>query len=427
MVAVCTKKKCHVLAYSGGLDTSVAIPWLTEKYGAQIIAVTLDLGQGRELNQIRERAISTGAIRCHVLDVREQFARDYILPALQADALYEERYPLATALSRPLIARKLVEIARMENASAIAHGCTAKGNDQVRIEVSARAIDPDIQVIAPAREWRMTRPEEIAYARARNVSVPTTIVGRSADLQAGRGPYSTDQNLWGRSVECGMLEDPWNEPPDDIYTLTKSPAEAPALPAYVEIGWQDGVPVTVNGVEMSLVEVIDSLQTIAGVHGVGRIDMVENRLVGIKSREIYEAPAAVLLHQAHRELEGFVIPKDLQRVKLRLSQDYADLVYNGLWFSPTRSAIDAFVQDVQRRVTGAIRLKLYKGSCRVVGRKSPFACTSTVSRPMTKGTPSIIPPQKVSSGSGTPVETAAKNARHARRAAIVQRRRWRNS
>jgi len=391
-----------VLAYSGGLDTSVAIPWLTEKYGAQIIAVTLDLGQGRELNQIRERAMSAGAIRCHVLDVREQFARDYILPALQADALYEERYPLATALSRPLIARKLVEIARMEGASAIAHGCTAKGNDQVRIDVSARAIDPDIQIIAPAREWGMTRAEEVAYARARNVSVPTTIVS----------PYSTDQNLWGRSVECGMLEDPWNEPPDDIYTLTKSPAEAPALPAYVEIGWQDGVPVTVNGVEMSLVEVIDSLETIAGVHGVGRIDMVENRLVGIKSREIYEAPAAVLLHQAHRELEGFVIPKDLQRVKLRLSQEYADLVYNGLWFSPTRSAIDAFVLDVQRRVTGAIRLKLYKGSCRVVGRKSPFAlyehglATSdegdTFDHSAAEGFIRIW---------GLPVETAAKNAR----------------
>jgi argininosuccinate synthase len=391
-----------ILAYSGGLDTSVAIPWLTEKYGAQIIAVTLDLGQGRELNQIRERAMSTGAIRCHVLDVREEFARDYVLPALQADALYEERYPLATALGRPLIARKLVEIARMENATAIAHGCTAKGNDQVRIDVSARAIDPDIQVIAPAREWGMTRPEEIAYARARNVSVPTTIVS----------PYSTDQNLWGRSVECGMLEDPWNEPPDDIYALTKSPADAPALPAYVEIGWQDGVPVTVNGVEMSLVEVIDSLETIAGVHGVGRIDMVENRLVGIKSREIYEAPAAVLLHQAHRELEGFVIPKDLQRVKLRLSQDYADLVYNGLWFSPTRSAIDAFVKDVQQRVTGAIRLKLYKGSCRVVGRKSTFALYEhglatydegdTFDHSAAEGFIRIW---------GLPVETAAKNAR----------------
>lgn len=397
-----------VLAYSGGLDTSVAIPWLKEKYGAEIIAVTLDLGQGRELNQIRERAMSTGAIRCHVLDVREEFARDYILPALQADALYEERYPLATALSRPLIARKLVEIARMENAGAIAHGCTGKGNDQVRIDVSARAIDPDIEVIAPAREWGMTRPEEIAYARARNVSVPTTIAS----------PYSTDQNLWGRSIECGVLEDPWNEPPDDIYALTKAPADAPDVPAYVEIGWQDGVPATVNGVEMPLVELIDSLETIAGVHGVGRIDMVENRLVGIKSREVYEAPAALLLHQAHRELEGFVIPRDLQRVKLRLSQDYADLVYNGLWFSPTRSAIDAFVQDVQRRVTGAIRLKLYKGSCRVVGRKSPFALYEhglatydegdTFDHSAAEGFIKIW---------GLPVETAAKNAR--RRAAKI--------
>ena len=393
-----------ILAYSGGLDTSVAIPWLKEKYGAQIIAVTLDLGQGRELNQIRERAMSTGAIRCHVLDVREEFARDYILPALQADALYEERYPLATALSRPLIAKKLVEIAHMENAEAVAHGCTGKGNDQVRIDVSARAIDPAIQVIAPAREWGMTRPEEIAYARARNVSVPTTIAS----------PYSTDQNLWGRSVECGVLEDPWNEPPEDIYTLTKSPADAPAAPAYVEIGWQDGVPTTVNGVEMGLVELIDSLETIAGVHGVGRIDMVENRLVGIKSREIYEAPAGLLLHQAHRELEGFVIPKDLQRVKTRLSQEYADLVYNGLWFSPTRSAIDAFVQDVQRRVTGTIRLKLYKGSCRVVGRKSPFALYEhglatydegdTFDHSAAEGFIKIW---------GLPVETAANTARRA--------------
>ncbi len=396
-----------VLAYSGGLDTSVAIPWLKEKYGAEIIAVTLDLGQGRELNQIRERAMSTGAIRCHVLDVRDEFARDYILPALQADALYEERYPLATALSRPLIAKKLVEIAHMENASAIAHGCTGKGNDQVRIDVSARAIDPAISVIAPAREWGMTRPEEIAYARARNVSVPTTIAS----------PYSTDQNLWGRSIECGVLEDPWNEPPEDIYTLTKAPADAPAAPAYVEIAWQEGVPAAINGVEMPLVELINSLETIGGVHGVGRLDMVENRLVGIKSREIYEAPAGLLLHQAHRELEGLVIPKDLQRLKQRLSQEYADIVYNGLWFSPTRSAIDAFMQNIQPRVTGTIRLKLYKGDCRVVGRKSDFAlydhglatydAGDTFDHSAAEGFIKIW---------GLPVETAAKNAR--RRAAV---------
>jgi argininosuccinate synthase len=352
-----------VLAYSGGLDTSVAIPWLKEKYNAEVIAVTLDLGQGRELAQIRERAMATGAVRCHVLDVREEFARDYILPALQAGAMYEERYPLATALGRPLIAKKLVEIAQMENATAIAHGCTGKGNDQVRIDVSARAIDPKIQVIAPARVWGMSRPEEIEYARVRNVPVPTTKAS----------PYSTDENLWGRSIECGLLEDPWNEPPDDIYALTKSPAEAPDAPAYVEVEWVKGIPTAVNGVAMPLTELIGSLETIAGVHGVGRIDMVENRLVGIKSREIYEAPAGIVLHNAHRELEGMVIPKDLQRLKQRLSQDYADIVYNGLWFSPTREAIDAFVANVQERVTGTVRLKLYKGDCRVVGRKSPFA------------------------------------------------------
>jgi argininosuccinate synthase len=352
-----------VLAYSGGLDTSVAIPWLKEKYSAEVIAVTLDLGQGRELTQIRERAMATGAVRCHVLDVRDEFARDYILPALQAGAMYEERYPLATALGRPLIAKKLVEIAQMENATAIAHGCTGKGNDQVRIDVSARAIDPNIQVIAPARVWGMTRPEEIEYARVRNVPVPTTKAS----------PYSTDENLWGRSIECGVLEDPWNEPPDDIYALTKSPAEAPDAPAYVEIEWVQGVPTAVNGVAMPLTELIGSLETIAGVHGVGRIDMVENRLVGIKSREIYEAPAGIVLHSAHRELEGMVIPKDLQRLKQRLAQEYADIVYNGLWFAPTREAIDAFVANIQQRVTGTVRLKLYKGDCRVVGRKSPFA------------------------------------------------------
>jgi argininosuccinate synthase len=391
-----------VLAYSGGLDTSVAIPWLKEKYNAEIIAVTMDLGQGRELNQIRERAVGAGAVRCHVLDVREEFARDYILPALQAGAMYEERYPLATALGRPLIAKKLVEIAQMENATAIAHGCTGKGNDQVRIDVSARAIDPNIEVIAPARVWGMTRPEEIEYARAHNVPVPTTKAS----------PYSTDENLWGRSIECGILEDPWNEPPDDIYSLTKSPAEAPDAPAYVEIEWEKGVPVAVNGVAMPLTELIGSLETIAGVHGVGRIDMVENRLVGIKSREIYEAPAGIVLHNAHRELEGMVIPKDLQRLKQRMAQEYADIVYNGLWFAPTREAIDAFVANVQQKVTGTVRLKLYKGDCRVVGRKSPFALYDKGLATYDEGDQfdhtAAVGFIKIW---GLPVETAAKNAR----------------
>ena len=352
-----------VLAYSGGLDTSVAIPWLAEHYGAEVIAVTLDLGQGRELEQIRERAIAAGAGRCHVLDVRDDFARDFILPALQAGAIYEDRYPMATSLGRPLIAQKLVEIADMEKATAIAHGCTGKGNDQVRIDVSARALNPKIRVIAPAREWHMSRSDEIEYARKRGIPVPAT--------QAS--PYSTDENLWGRSIECGVLEDPWTEPPEDIYRLTKSPADAPAVPAYVEIEFADGVPTQVNGVAMMFPELIASLETIAGAHGVGRIDMLENRLVGIKSREIYEAPAAVVLHAAHRELENMVVPRELQRLKRRLSQVYADLVYDGLWFTQTREAIDAFVASVQQRVTGTVRLKLFKGDCRVVGRKSPFS------------------------------------------------------
>jgi argininosuccinate synthase len=352
-----------VLAYSGGLDTSVAIPWLAERYGAEVVAVTLDLGQGRELEDIRERALAIGAVRAHVLDVREEFAREFILPALKAGAIYEDRYPLATALGRPLIARRLVEIAHLEGASAIAHGCTGKGNDQVRIDVSARALDPKIKVIAPARIWGMTRPDEIEYARQRSIPVPATI----------ESPYSTDSNLWGRSIECGILEDPWTEPPDEIYTVTRNPADCPDQPAYVEIEFEAGLPVKVNGIAMPLVDLIGSLETIAGAHGVGRIDMVENRLVGIKSREIYEAPAAVALHAAHQELEKFVIPRDLERLKHDAGRTYADLVYNGLWFTPTREAIDAFVEKVQERVTGTIRLKFFRGDCRVVGRKSPFA------------------------------------------------------
>jgi argininosuccinate synthase len=352
-----------VLAYSGGLDTSVAIPWLSDRFDAEIVAVTMDLGQGKELDDVRERALAVGAKRAHVVDLREEFARDYILPALQAGALYEGKYPLATALGRPLIAKHLVEIGRIEGSKTIAHGCTGKGNDQVRIDVSARALEPQVKVIAPARIWGLTRPEEIQYAKDRNIPVPATV----------DSPYSTDTNLWGRSIECGCLEDPWCEPPEEIYLLTKSPAEAPDAPAYVEIEFEQGVPVKINGVAMGLVELITSLETIAGAHGVGRLDMVENRLVGIKSREIYEAPAAVALHTAHKELETLVIPRDLERLKRQLGAVYADLVYNGLWFTPTREAIDAFVTKVQERVTGVVRLKFFKGDCRVVGRKSPFA------------------------------------------------------
>jgi argininosuccinate synthase len=352
-----------VLAYSGGLDTSVAIPWLKEKYNAEIIAVTMDLGQGKELEEVRDRALATGAVRAHVLDVREEFARDYILPALKADAIYEDHYPMATALGRPLIGQKLVEIADIEQATAVAHGCTGKGNDQVRLDVTTRALNGKLRVIAPARDWGMTRPEEIEYARARSVPVPATV----------ESPYSTDSNLWGRSIECGILEDPWKEPPEEIYTLTKSPAECPQEPAYAEIAFERGVPTSINGVAMPLLDLIASLGTIAGAHGVGRIDMVENRLIGIKSREIYEAPAAVALHAAHKELQKLVTTKDLERICRFVSQQYADMIYNGLWFTPTREALDALVEKVQERVTGVVRLKLFKGDCRIVGRKSLYA------------------------------------------------------
>lgn len=351
------------MAYSGGLDSSVAIPWLAETYGAEVVTLTLDIGQGRELVDVRERALALGAVRAHVIDAREEFAREYILPALQAGALYEDRYPLATALARPLVAKRLVEIARMERATAIAHGCRGKGNDQVRLDVSARSIDPSIRVIAPAREWEMSPAEAAEFAAARGLPAP----------RAGDGPYSTDANLWGRSIECGVLEDAWAEPPEEIFTLTRGVAETPDEPAYVEIEFQSGVPVRANGIEMPMLELIESLDTIAGAHGVGRIDMVENRLVGIKSREVYEAPAAVLLHRAHEELERFVIARDLDRLTQDLSRAYADLVYNGLWFSQTRTAIDAFVRTIQPRVTGSVRLKLFKGDCKVVGRRSPHA------------------------------------------------------
>ena len=352
-----------VLAYSGGLDTSVAIKWLAETYGAEVIAVTLDLGQGRELSDVRERALAIGAVRAHVVDVREEFARDYILPALQAGAIYEERYPMATALGRPLIARRLVEMAKMEGATAIAHGCVGHDSDQTRLEVALRALDPAIEVIAAAREWGMSRADVIEYARARKLPVPL----------ATPGPYRVDSNLWGRSIERGVLEDPWTEPPDDIYTLTRSPQDSPDEPAYIEIDFEGGVPVRANGVEMPLLEMIESLETIAGSHGVGRIDMVENASSRVKSREIYEAPAAVVLHAAHSDLQKMVMPRDLDRINHDMARTYADLVYDGHWFSPTREAIDAFVKAIQPRVTGSVRLKLFKGDCRVTGRKSSFA------------------------------------------------------
>lgn len=351
-----------VLAYSGGLETSVAIPWLAEKHRAEIITVTMDLGQGKELDDVRERALASGAMRAHVLDLREEFARDFILPALQAGAVYEGRYPLATALGRPLIAKHLVHLAHIEGATAIAHGSTGQGNDQVRMDMSARALDPGITIIGPAREWNLSRADEVGFARERGIPVPATM----------EGPYNIDVNLWGRSIAGGVLDDPWAEAPEGIFQLTKSPLEAPDTPAIVDIDFDRGVPTKINGVAMGFVELIQSLETIAGVHGVGRIDMVENRTGGAKSREIYEAPAAVVLHTAHRELQAFVVPRDLERLTSELGVRYADLVYKGLWFTATRQAIDALVSHVQARVTGTIRVRLFKGECRVIGRQSPF-------------------------------------------------------
>jgi argininosuccinate synthase len=351
-----------LLAYSGGLETSIAIPWLRERYGAEVIAVTVDVGQGLELATIHERALGLGAVRAHVIDARDEFVREYVLPALQAGAVYEDRYPLATALARPLIAKRLVEIARMEGAEAIAHGCSTAYNDQVRLERSIRALDPSVEIIAAVQACGMPRGEMHEYARRRGITVP--------DGHAAR--YSVDMNLWGRAIAAGGLEDAWIEPPEDIYTLTRAPQECPDEPAYVELDFEAGRPVRANGIEMPVLELIDSLETIAGAHGVGRIDVVENRLAGVKAREVYEAPAAVVLHTAHKELEKLVIPQELERVKHDLSRIYADLVYSGLWFSHTRETIDAFVAAVQPRVTGSVRLKLFKGDCRIVGRKSPY-------------------------------------------------------
>ena len=369
-----------VLAYSGGLDTSIAIAWLAETYKAEVIAVTLDIGQGRELSDVRERALAVGAARAHVLDVRDEFARDYILPALQAGALYEDRYPLATALGRPLLARKLVDVARMEGTTVVAHGCNGKANDELRLELGVKTLEPTMTVLAPARMWGMTREQELEYARVRHIPVPLP-----------DSPYTVDTNLWGRSIERGVLEDPWQESPEDIYTLTRSPRDCPDEPAYVEIDFEAGVPVRANGIEMPLVELIESVETIAGAHGVGRIDMVENATSGAKSREIYEAPAAVVLHTAHSELETLVIPRELERLAHDLGRAYADMVYNGRWFSPTRDAVDAFMATIQPRVTGAVRLKLFKGDCRVVGRRSPQALEApgAAGQPAQSTTPTV--------------------------------------
>jgi argininosuccinate synthase len=352
-----------VLAYSGGLDTSVAIKWLEEKYNSKVITLTVDIGNVPDLEAIRQKALKVGAIKTLVVDAKETFIKSYVFPALQADAVYEGQYPLATALGRPLIARLLVETANKEKAKVVAHGCTGKGNDQVRIDVGVAALAPELKVIAPAREWKMTREQTIKYAQAHKIPVPITKAN----------PYSIDENLWGRSIECGLLEDTWNEPPENVFLWTKSPDKTPARPTYLEIGFNKGIPVSLDGRKSEPVALVQKIHSLAGKHGIGRIDHVENRLVGIKSREVYEAPAAVVLLKAHQALEDLVLAKGQLRFKARVAAEYADLIYNGLWFTGMRQDLAAYVESTQRYVTGTIRVKLFKGNCQVVGRKSPYS------------------------------------------------------
>ncbi|WP_445612873.1 argininosuccinate synthase [Geobacillus sp. YF-1] len=351
-----------VLAYSGGLDTSVAIKWLQER-GYDVIACCLDLGEGKDLDFVKEKALKVGAIKSYVIDVKDEFANDYALIALQANALYEGKYPLVSALSRPLIAKKLVEIAELEGAVAVAHGCTGKGNDQVRFEVSIKALNPDLDVIAPVREWSWSREEEIEYAKKHGIPIPV-------DLDS---PFSIDQNLWGRSNECGILEDPWAAPPEEAYELTASLEDAPDVPDVIEIGFEQGVPVTLNGKPYPLAQLILELNALAGKHGVGRIDHVENRLVGIKSREVYECPGAITLIKAHKELEDLTLVREVAHFKPLIEQKIAEVIYNGLWFSPLKDALVAFLKETQKNVTGVVRVKLFKGHAIVEGRKSPFS------------------------------------------------------
>jgi argininosuccinate synthase len=350
-----------VLAYSGGLDTSVAVRWMIENYHADVIALAVDVGQsGDDWDLVRRRALAAGAVEALVVDARDEFARDYCMPVLKANALYEGRYPLVSALSRPLIVKHLVRVAREHGAGAVAHGCTGKGNDQVRFEVATRALAPDLEVWAPVRSWGLTREDSIHYAYEHGIPITAT----------KEKLYSIDDNLWGRAIECGEMEDPWAAPPSGVWSLTQ-----PTATEQVEavVGFEAGVPVSFDGQELEPAELIDRLNTLVGSYGWGRVDMVENRRVGIKSRETYESPGALALLQAHADLEGVCLERDLAREKIRLEPRYADLVYDGLWFSPLKQALDAFVDESQRFVTGEVRLKLSPGNCQVTGRRSPHS------------------------------------------------------
>ncbi|ACU54575.1 argininosuccinate synthase [Acidimicrobium ferrooxidans DSM 10331] len=348
-----------VLAYSGGLDTSVALKWLQVERGFDVVALSVDVGQQEDLEAVRTRALATGAIAAEVVDARDAFADDYIARAIKADARYENRYPLVSSLSRPLISERLVEVARRYGASAVAHGCTGKGNDQVRFEVALAALAPDLTVLAPVRDWGMNREDTIEYGRAHGVTL----------TQSKENPYSIDQNLWGRAVECGEMEDPWAAPPSDVWAYTAGGLAS--LPDQVVIGFEQGVPVSLDGERLPLAALVDRLNRIAGSWQVGRIDMVENRRVGIKSREVYEAPAAVVLLEAHRQLEDITLEREVAHAKIELGLRWATLVYDGLWFSPLKHAIDAFIDEASKPVTGEVRVRFAPNAFWVDGRRSP--------------------------------------------------------
>ena len=366
MASGATKRDKVILAYSGGLDTSVMVPWIGEKYNLDVVAFTADLGQGEDIERIRQKALRTGAVDAVAVDARNLFVDCFVFPALMAGAIYEGKYPLATALGRPLIAKLMVDAARQHGAKAVAHGCTGKGNDQVRFDVTFQTLAPDLKIIAPVREWKMSRDESLAYAAEHNIQVEAT----------KKSPYSVDLNLWGRSCEAGVLEDPWDEPPADAFAWTTDPTKAPNEPAYVVIDFEQGKPTALDGQKMDGVPLIQRLNQLGGEHGVGRIDHVENRLVGIKSRELYEAPAGVILHDAHHELETLCLDKRVQRFLTVVAQEYADIIYNGLWFSAFHQDLFAFVASSQRFVTGQVRVKLFKGKATVVGRKSEHSLYS---------------------------------------------------
>lgn len=353
-----------VLAYSGGLDTSVIVPWLRENYGCEVICFCADVGQAEELDGLEEKAYRSGASKVVVRDLREEFIRDYILPTMQAGAIYERKYLLGTSFARPIIAKHQVEIAAQEGADAVAHGATGKGNDQVRFELTYAALNPHLKVVAPWREWTIrSRQDALDYAAEFNIPVSATT----------EKIYSRDRNIWHLSHEGGLLEDPWNEPDESMFMLSSSPEAAPDQPEYVEVAFEAGVPVAIDGTRMGLVPLLEQLNLLGGRHGIGRVDLVENRLVGMKSHGVYETPGGTILYTAHRELESIVLDGATLRAKDRIAIDYADLVYNGRWFAPLREYYDAFVQATQVHLTGEVRLKLYKGNAIVVGRRSPFS------------------------------------------------------